>query len=120
MPELQASAHAQHLEKRRFARLPVWLRCWVTDDLVQRYACIEELSAGGARIVTAMPPQLGVSVRVLLPTEAANESPSQVWVPAQVIWRAAGFQGRGGVMGVRFVQPTSTDEILRFADILQG
>jgi hypothetical protein len=108
-----AQSLAQHAleqrEKRRFMRSSVWLRCWVRDESVRRYACIEELSAGGARIVTAMPPQKGVTVEIQFPVPNGQS----VWVAAQVIWRTAGFQGRGGVMGVRFGVDAPTEEMLR-------
>lgn len=113
-----AQSLAQHApgprEKRRFSRSSVWLRCWVRDDAVRRYACIEELSAGGARIVTAMPPAKGVTVEILFPVRDGEP----VWIPAQIIWRTAGFQGRGGVMGVRFGTDAPTDDMIRYMQSL--
>lgn len=98
-------------EKRRFTRRQVWMRCWVLDEVVRRYACIADLGAGGARIITALPPLPGTTVNVLLQAERHSTS---LWMPGLVIWSSVGFGGRGGVMGVEFRDTAVGGEIVKY------
>ncbi len=87
------------------------MRCWVSDGTVKRYASLSDLSLDGARILTAAPPMIGVSLGLRFKLRDSGE---EVRAKARVIWRSEGFRGRGGVIGVQFTNVTGADEIAAY------
>ena len=100
-------------QRRRFARQAVWLRCWAHDGSVRRYACVNELAAGGARIVTAQPPPVGscIDLTLFAPGDAADEG---VHLRGRVIWRSSGRDGRGGTLGMQFDEEAGAEHIMKY------
>jgi hypothetical protein len=74
------------------------LRCWLIDATAERYVSLADLSLDGARVLTLAPP--GVGEKVVLRLDNVPGEP--LVVTARVVWRAEGFRGRGGVMGLAF------------------
>lgn len=93
----------RRVELRASERRPTQLRCWVGDQVVDRFVSACELSAAGARLVTATPPRVGerITVRFDVPGSAPPAP-----LRARVVWRTEGFRGRGGVMGIAFDEPS--------------
>jgi hypothetical protein len=67
---------------------------------IERYAQLADVSATGARIVTAAPPQAGSLVRLRFDSAAARSGVDSL---ARVVWATAGYRGRGGMIGVEFL-----------------
>ncbi len=63
----------------------------------ERFVSLADLSLDGARVLTLAPPGVGekVELRLKLPGDP-------LVVTAHVVWRAEGFRGRGGVLGLAF------------------
>jgi len=73
----------------------------VVDDIASRYVRLLDVCIGGARVEMVMPPEVGGQVQMRFQLRA-EESP--ICATGTVVWRTAGFRGRGGVMGVHFMQ----------------
>ncbi len=98
------------------------LRCWVIDTNVERFVALADVSQRGARVLTATPPGVGerVELRFELPTElptgprAPVAGADTVIAQGRVVWRAEGFRGRGGVMGLAFESVSRDDALADF------
>lgn len=110
---LEQSHNQVAAQRRRFARQQVWLRCWADDGSVRRYACVNELAAGGARLVTAQPPAVGSDIQLTLfaPGDAADEG---VELRGRVVWRSSGRDGRNGMLGMQFDEETGAEHIMKY------
>lgn len=107
-------------EQRGSVRKQAKLRCWVIDKNVERYVSLADLSASGARVMTATPPSVGERVELRFDLPSALEP---LVAQGRVVWRAEGFRGRGGVMGLAFDSVSGSQELDSFiADpsILRG
>jgi len=97
--------------RRTQKRIAAEFRCTIFDGEVKRYARVANLSAGGARIITAAPPAIGKTVTLtifLAPTK------KEITSRAVIVWRAEGIHGRGGFIGVRFDDISDRDAIVAF------
>lgn len=90
----------QRVCPRRVSSAP----CWVKSGDVERYAKLADVSASGARVVTAAPPKVGETLSLAF---SVAEFASPVAAEGRVVWRSAGFGGRGGIMGVAFSRVSS-------------
>ena len=86
-------------QRRAHPRRPAAARCVVSDGIVERHTRLADLSSAGARIATAIPPEVGAQIQLVLLPGLGDP----IVLNAIVVWRSEGFRGRGGVMGVRFV-----------------
>lgn len=109
------SGHTETLrsEQRRGRRQRVLVRCRLDDGRVERFAWLVELSAGGARIVTAAPPPVGQQLEL---TFALPEHAPLVCRGARVVWRAVGHWGRGGVMGLAFADEQAEHAVTEYLE----
>lgn len=100
-------------EQRYHERRATPLRCWIVDAKAERFVSLVDLSLSGARVLAAAPSEVGerVVVRFTLPT-----SPVPVVATARVIWRAEGFRGRGGVMGLAFESVSEVAALTAFIE----
>lgn len=98
-------------EKRTTARRHGVLRCRVADASLVRFARLTELSYAGARVLTALPPRVGAEVTVRF---RIGRQTSPIEASGVVVWRSDGFLGRGGVMGVRFVDISDERALTRY------
>ena len=107
--EQRASVRRQTLFAGHDGRTP--LRCWLIDATAERYVSLADLSRDGARVLTSTPPSVGehVELRVSLPGEP-------LVVTGHVVWRAEGFRGRGGVMGLAFDSISATSALEQVID----
>ena len=105
------SSRAQ--EQRHHERRATPLRCWIIDSRAERFVSLADLSLSGARVLAAAPPEVGerVVLRFTLPT-----SPVPVVATAKVVWRAEGFRGRGGVMGLAFESVSEVAALTAFIE----
>jgi hypothetical protein len=90
-------------KQRASWRRRVSLRCFLDDGAVERHSWLVDLGPGGARVATAGPPPEGHHLRF----ELGIGSPPvrTVWARGRVVWRVAGYGGRGGLMGLAFDAP---------------
>ena len=100
-------------EQRHHVRRSTPLRCWLVDGKAERFVSLADLSLSGARVLAAAPPEVGerVVLRFNLPT-----SPVPVVANARVVWRAEGFRGRGGVLGLAFDSVSEVAALSAFID----
>jgi hypothetical protein len=100
-------------ELRASYRRPTQLRCWASWGLVERFVMMADLSAEGARIQTAKPPNIGetVTVRLLLPV---GDDPQDIILRGRVVWRSEGYRDRGGLMGLAFERMGTAPEIAAY------
>lgn len=96
-------------EQRASVRKQTPMRCWLIDATAERYVSLADLSLQGARVLTATPPGVGERVVLRLSLPVSNEP---LIVTGRVVWRAEGFRGRGGVMGLAF-DTVSESRVLR-------
>jgi hypothetical protein len=104
---------ARGVEERRCRRRSAPLRCWLSDGLVERYASLADISTDGARIGTVSPPALGSTVMLRFCLRTGGE---EIHAVARVVWRAEGFRGRGGVVGVHFTNIVGAEAIAAFVE----
>lgn len=95
-------------------RRPAPLRCWVIDAKAERFVQLVDVSLSGARVLAAAPPEVGD--RVVLRFQLPTSSPLVV-ASGRVVWRAEGFRGRGGVMGLAF---ESVNEVAALGAFIDG
>jgi hypothetical protein len=100
-------------EQRAAVRRPAPLRCWIIDAKAERFVQLADLSLSGARVLAAAPPEVGerVVLRFQLPTSSLP-----IVCRAHVVWRAEGFRGRGGVMGLAFESVSEVAALAAFID----
>ena len=104
---------ARRVEQRTSRRRSVPLRCWLSDGVVERYASLADVSLDGARVVTVSPPAVGATVSLRFRLQANG---AEVRAIARVVWRAEGFRGRGGVVGVHFANVVGAEAIAAFVE----
>ena len=102
------STQGRHAEQRASRRRALYVRCRIQDELVDRHAWLSDLSQGGARVLTAAPPCTGSYVRLTL---SLPEVAEPIAAEGRVVWRAAGFGGRGGVMGIEFAWVSASETL---------
>ena len=99
MTRADADPTDTRVEQRAHPRCGVNVRCWISDGRVQRYATLVDISMGGARVATAAPPPVGGLVTMKF---SLSDDSAPIEADARIVWRAQGFRGRGGVMGLHF------------------
>lgn len=87
------------------------LRCWVIDKHVERFVSLADLSTQGARVLTATPPSVGERVELRFDLPSSVET---LIAKGRVVWRAEGFRGRGGVMGLAFDSVSAASDLESF------
>ena len=107
--EQRANVRRKTLSAGHDGRTP--LRCWLIDATAERFVALADLSLDGARVLTLAPP--GVGERVVLRLDLPGDP---LVVNAHVVWRAEGFRGRGGVMGLAFDSVSETPVLKQVVD----
>ncbi len=98
-------------DNRIFPRRPSSVRCRVSDGEVERFTRLANISFGGARVITASPPNAGTEVAIRF--KLRHDGPA-IESRARVVWRVEGFRGRGGMMGVAFESLSDEAEVARY------
>ncbi|MBI5508149.1 MAG: PilZ domain-containing protein [Deltaproteobacteria bacterium] len=95
-------------EQRHGRRRAALLRCWLSDGAVERYTSLADVSLEGARVATVAPPPVGAVVTLRFRPRPQG---GVVEAVARVVWRTEGFRGRGGVVGLHFVEVTGMQDL---------
>ena len=98
-------------ESRAGRREPAYLRCRVSDGMVDRHTQMANLGTGGARVLTAAPPAPG---QIVWMSFRLSDAGPDVTARANVVWRREGKRGRAGTMGVEFLSVSHATEITTF------
>ena len=101
------------VEQRHSRRRRAFIRCWVNDALARRYVRLIDVGLEGARVELALPPPVGDEVEIRF---AFRPGGVVVRARGEVVWRTMGFRGRGGVMGVRFVEIDGGEVVADFLE----
>lgn len=115
MPERGITRQPVVIENRASKRRPTAAGCRIFDGRILRYTHLVDIGLGGVRVLTAGPPEVGTTVELrfeLLPVTGAIEA------TGRVVWRTAGFGGRGGVMAIEFSHVAGASRISHFVERL--
>ncbi|MEZ4271667.1 MAG: PilZ domain-containing protein [Myxococcota bacterium] len=104
---------SERSSRRSGPRRTTSARCRINDGDIERFTRLMDVGAGGIRVRTAKPPDIGAEVGVRF---SLRDDGQEVQATGRVVWRGEGFHGRGGVMGVVFTTVENVGEITHYLD----